>query len=187
MADELQAVLTAQLGEDRARKVYAAVLEAALHLREALVSVSALGASGLDEGRTPDPEDLLEARLRNAARAQGLRQDLLAGALSGRQLANELGIGVQAVDQARRAGKVVALRQGGSWRYPLWQLDPSAPDPLPPHLPELAQASGGLRLAVVRWLRESDEVLGETPLRTLRSRRWRDVVRRARQLFITAT
>ncbi len=36
-------MLTAQLGEMRARKVYAAVLEAALHLREALVSGKALG------------------------------------------------------------------------------------------------------------------------------------------------
>ncbi len=187
MADELQAVLTAQLGETRAHKVYAAVLEAALHLREALVSGKALGAPGLDEGRRPDPEALLEARLRNTARAQDLREDLLADALSGRELATKLGISVQAIDQARRADKLIALRQGGSWRYPFWQLDLSAPDPVPPHLAELAKASGGLRLAVVRWLRDPDEVLGQTPLEALRSNRWRHVVRRARQLFVTAT
>ncbi len=140
------------------------------------------GAPGLDEGSRPDPEALLEARLRNAARTQDLRGELLADALSGRQLAAKLGVSVQAVDQARRADKVIALRQGGSWRYPFWQLDLSAPDPVPPHLPELAKASGGLRLAVVQWLRERDDVLGETPLEALRSHRWQDVVRRARQL-----
>lgn len=144
MADELQEVLTSQLGERK-------------------------------------------ARLRNAARAQALRDRLLEGALGGRQLASQLGVSNQVVDQARRADKVVALRSGGSWRYPAWQFDFSAPDPLPPHLPEVAEAAGGFRLAVTRWLFESDEVLGESPLRTLRSGDWQRAIRRARQLFVTAT
>ena len=184
MADELQAVLTSQLGERQARLVYAAVLETALHLREALAS-AASAAPGIEAETSP--EELLQARLRNAARAQALRDRLLEGALGGSQLARQLGISNQAIDQARRADKVVALRSGGSWRYPVWQFDFSAPDPLPPHLSEVAEAAGGFRLAVARWLSAPDEVLGEPPLETLRTDRWQTVVQRARQLFITAT
>ncbi len=184
MADQLQAILTSQLGKELAREVYASVLDAALHLQETLAPADApdLGAAPEDE-----PARLLEARLRNAARARALRQRLLEGAISTRQLASQLGISVQAVDQARKAEKLIALRVGGSWRYPNWQLDFSAPDPLPSHLPELLAAAGGLRLAVVRWLSEPDEVLDQRPLDALRSDRWQAAVRRARQLFVTAT
>ncbi len=184
MTDRLQAVLASQLGKDYAREVYASVLDAALHLQEALAPGNAPGIGATSES---EPAELLEVRLRNAARARALRQRLLEGALSTRQLASQLGISVQAVDQARKAEKLIALRVGGSWRYPTWQLDFSAPDPLPGHLPELVAAAGGLRLAVVRWLSEPDEVLGESPLAALRSDRWQAAVRRARQIFVTAT
>lgn len=183
MADELQALLASQLGARQAREVYARVLDAALHLQESL----APGRPGVDSETAADPGELLEIRLRNAARGQVLRDRLLEGALTGRELAKRLGISVQAVDQARRSDKVVALRSGGSWYYPIWQFDFSAPDPLPPHLPELAKAAGGFRLAVLRWLSERDDVLKELPLDALRTDRWRDVIHRAQQLFITAT
>ncbi len=184
MADRLQAVLASQLGREYAREVYASVLDAALHLQESLAPANAPDLGGAPKS---EPAQFLEVRLRNAARARALRAQLLEGALGARQLASQLGISVQAVDQARKAEKLVALRVGGSWRYPPWQLDFSAPDPLPGHLPELVEAAGGLRLAVIRWLSDADEVLGECPLETLRSDRWQAAVRRARQLFITAT
>jgi hypothetical protein len=184
MSGQLQAVLTSQLGKEHAREVYASLLEAALHLQEALAP--AAGARDLGTEAGGDPAHLLEARLRNVARARALRDRLLEGGVGARQLADQLGISVQAVDQARKAEKLIALRVGGSWRYPLWQLDFSAPDPMPSRLPELAEAAGGLRLAVIRWLSEPDEVLKERPLDTLRSERWQVAVRRARQLFITA-
>ena len=185
MSGQLQAILISQLGKEHATKVYASLLEAALHLQEALAPV----AGGHDLGVEPDkdPGQLLEARLRNVARARALRDQLLEGGVGARQLADQLSISVQAVDQARKAEKLIALREGGSWRYPLWQFDFSAPDPFPNKLPDLAEAAGGLRLAVIRWLVEPDEVLGERPLDTLRSERWRTAVGRARQLFITAT
>ncbi len=185
MAGRLQAVLTSQLGSEYAREVYASVLDAALHLQEALAP--AADAPDLGATSNSEPAQLLEVRLRTAARARRLRERLLEGALGARQLASQLGISVQAVDQARKAEKLIALRVGGNWRYPLWQFDFSAPDPLPSHLSELLEAAGGLRLAVVRWLSEADEVLGERPLDTLRREHWQVAVRRARQLFITAT
>ena len=186
MADALQAVLISQLGAEQAKAVYSAVLDAALHLRESLATLRPEGL-GLDEDAEVSPDSLLQARLRNAARTQAVRGGLLRDALSGREVARALGVSVQAIDQARRADKLVALRAGGSWRYPVWQFDFSAPDPLVPHLPEVAKAAGGFRLAVLCWLAESDEVLGELPLAVLRSERWQQAIRRARQLFITAT
>jgi len=139
MADELQALLASQLGERQAREVYARVLDAALHLQE-LLTPAAPGWPGVDSEAASEPGEVLQARLRNAARAQVFRDRLLEGALTGRELAEKLGISVQAVDQARRADKIMALRSGDSWLYPIWQLDFSAPDPFPPHLPELAKA-----------------------------------------------
>ncbi len=186
MTNELQALLTSQLGERKAREIYASVLDAALHLQESL-SPAATDVPGLEAGAEADAAELLQTRLRNAARTEVLRDRLLAGALSGRELAEKLGVTSQAIDQARRADKVIALRSGGNWRYPLWQFDFSAPDPLPPHLAELAEAAGGLRLAVVRWLIEPDELFQEPPLDALRSDRWREVIHRSRHLFITAT
>lgn len=186
MLDPLQAALTSQLGEEQAREVYARLVDTALHLHESLSPV-ARDVPGIAEGSVPTSEELLDARLRNTARLVLLRKRILEGSLSGRELADHLGVSPQAVDQARQANKVIALRASGGWRYPVWQFDFSAPDPLPPHLAEVAAAVGEFRLALIRWLSEHDETLGSSPLDALRTDHWQQVVRRARQLFITAT
>jgi len=44
------------------------------------------------------------------------------GSLSGEEVAKALGISRQAVDKQRRRGHLLAVRAGGTWRYPAWQI-----------------------------------------------------------------
>lgn len=69
-----------------------------------------------------DLDPLVPALARNVEH----RQDLIAragGTMSAEDAGRMLGISRQAVDKRRRAGTLLAVREGSDWRYPLCQLD----------------------------------------------------------------
>ena len=86
----------------------------------------------------------------------------------------------QSLERFRRAGHVVALREGNQWRYPRWQFDPDAPGGI---VPGLRQVLGALRLSpagAAYWLSRRHPRLRAAPIRLLRSGRVDDVVAVAR-------
>lgn len=66
-------------------------------------------------------DPLIKARIR-AVRAQRQLLEEEGGTLSAEEAGAVLGIKRQAVDKARRQGRLLGLSVAGRWRYPAWQF-----------------------------------------------------------------
>ncbi|MGO7161951.1 helix-turn-helix domain-containing protein [Rhizobium johnstonii] len=69
-----------------------------------------------------DLDPLVPALARNVEHRQNL-VERAGGTMSAEDAGRILGISRQAVDKRRRAGTLLAVREGSDWRYPLCQLD----------------------------------------------------------------
>jgi hypothetical protein len=69
-----------------------------------------------------DLDPLVPALARNVEHRQNL-VERAGGTMSAEDAGRILGISRQAVDKRRRAGTLLAMREGSDWRYPLCQLD----------------------------------------------------------------
>ncbi|MBY5346869.1 helix-turn-helix domain-containing protein [Rhizobium leguminosarum] len=69
-----------------------------------------------------DLDPLVPALARNVEHRQNL-VERAGGTMSAEDTGRMLGISRQAVDKRRRAGTLLAVREGSDWRYPLCQLD----------------------------------------------------------------
>ena len=68
-----------------------------------------------------------------------------------------------------RAGTLLAIRDQGKRRYPLWQFDPDGPDGIVAGLPDVLAALPVADLIKARWLQRPQPLLeGDTPLQLLR-------------------
>ncbi|MBI4277116.1 MAG: helix-turn-helix domain-containing protein [Armatimonadetes bacterium] len=81
-------------------------------------------------------EPLLKARLRGVERKRELLE-AEGGTISAEEAGRLLAISRQAVDKARRAGRLLAVNVGRAWRYPVWQF---GEDGTLPGLPEVLRA-----------------------------------------------
>jgi len=104
------------------------------------------------------------------------RAELLAmagGALSAREAGAFLGISRQGVDRRRRAGGLLAFRQGGDWRYPRCQFDERAHEVVAGLTGVLAVFRDDGPWVTLDFLLSPDETLeGLSPLDSLRVRGW---------------
>jgi hypothetical protein len=101
------------------------------------------------------------------------RAELLAlagGALSAEEVGVFLGITRQGVDKRRRMGGLLALRQGGDWRYPRCQFDEAAHEVVA-GLPGVLQAlnDDGPWVALDFLLSPDETLEGKSPLASLRA------------------
>lgn len=87
---------------------------------------AALHPAILESARGSSP--LLPALLRGVKQRRVLLH-AEGGSFSGEEIAKALGISRQAVDKQRRQGRLLAVRDGATWRYPAWQI--ANGDPLP--------------------------------------------------------
>jgi hypothetical protein len=99
------------------------------------------------------------------------RDELLAQSVSVNTACQLAGRSRQQLEALRRSGRLLALKAGGRWRYPRWQLDPDSPTGI---LPGLSEVIKHLRLspaAAAFWLtRSRSELGGRTPLEMLQRR-----------------
>lgn len=124
-----------------------------------------------------------------AAKARGgqMRRELLesdGGTLSAEEVGRLLGLTRQAVDKRRKAGRLLAVEEGGSWRYPAWQVHDGA---ILPHLEAVLDGFGPAS-AIERvqfFVRGVDALGGKRPLDLLRrGQRVKDVLRLA-ELYLS--
>lgn len=123
-----------------------------------------------------------------AARARGgqMRRELLesdGGTLSAEELGRLLGITRQAVDKRRKLGRLLAVEEGSTWRYPAWQVHDGA---TLPHLEEVLarMAVPSPLMRVQFFVRGVDALGGRRPLDLLRrGQRVKDVLRVAELAF----
>lgn len=110
------------------------------------------------------------------------RAAILRDSVAAAEVGRRTGRSRQAIEKQRRAGRLVALRVGRQWRYPLWQFDPDAPGGT---LAGLAEVLGRLHLSsagAALWLTSPQPGLeGLSPVRLLQRRETARVIRLAEQ------
>ena len=101
------------------------------------------------------------------------------GTLTADEVGKLHGITRQAVDKRRRTKSLLALRQGGDWRYPRCQFDGPMHEVVA-GLPKLLQVFPETDpWATLDFLLAADETLGgKTPLETLQEEGWTDSLER---------
>jgi len=87
----------------------------------------------------------------------------------------------QSLERLRRAGRVLALREGNQWRYPRWQFDLDAAGGVVPGLDRVLAEVRLSGAGAAYWLSRRHERLQAPPIRLLRSGRVDAVVQAARE------
>lgn len=131
----------------------------------------------------PEPAD--PAVVAAYARGRAAREELLnaeGGVASADEIAKLLGgISRPAVDKARKAGRLLALRERGDWLYPRWQVHRGAIlEGLPSVLAELEAGEHDTWAKMIFFLETDTERDGESPLEALRAGRQEVALRAAR-------
>jgi hypothetical protein len=143
------------------------------------------GVSVLTGEALPARADIAAAHLRNVQRAFLQRRQMLAETITVKEAADLLGIGRQSLHDRLKTASLLAVKDRGQWRFPLWQFDPEGPDGILDGLRETLRALRGpiSDVGKVRWfLTPKDALDGDTPLSALRAGNADDVVKAAQAL-----
>jgi hypothetical protein len=143
------------------------------------------GVSVLTGEALPPRADVAAAHLRNVQRAFLQRRRLLVETITVKEASELLGIGRQSLHDRLKTASLLAVKDRGQWRLPLWQFDPEGPDGILDGLPDTLRALQGpiSELGKVRWfLTPKDTLDGDTPLSAMRAGKATDVVRTAQAL-----
>jgi hypothetical protein len=159
---------------DLSRRLQYAAEDDAVTIEAAVVAAAAVATrrrpTALPSAvRTHPPERVAAARARTLEAFLEARNALLAESLSTVEVARRLGVSAAAVTKRRVAGRLVAFRHRGDWRYPAWQLADGA---VVPGVAEawrvMPHAADDLR--AVRWFVLPSRHLGDrSPLDVLRA------------------
>ncbi len=135
-----------------------------------------------------DVDDPIDAKGEAAAclwsdlESRANRNRLLRDCVSAEEAGRLTGRSRQAVEKQRRAGRMVALRQGRQWRYPVWQFDADGRNGLVPGLSEVLDQLHLSPAGAALWLTTpKPELDGTAPIQVLTNRETRRVVDLARQ------
>lgn len=129
-------------------------------------------------GRLVTKDPLLHAKLRGVE-AQRRLLEIEGGTLSADEAGALMSVSRQAVDKARRAGRLLALPLGRRHRYPAWQFgDQKTIDGLREVLAALPEASPWTKVAF--FLSRNTRLDDKRPVDLLRKGKLEDVLRAAR-------
>jgi hypothetical protein len=141
----------------------------ALHVRLDIPAPNDPIIATLEPGWSCTPEQAAEIRLATLTRQFTQRRRLLQNTISSTQVARLLGTTRQTPIDRLRQGTLLALRDGGSWRYPLWQFDPAGPDGVVDGLIDVLRELEPNPFAQAAWLLEpQDQLGGDAPITALR-------------------
>lgn len=152
--------------------------------------------AALEQFRTPlgedplaavdDPLEPMEAAQEVAlseVAARGERLRLLAQCVRAERAGQLTGRSRQAVERQRRDGRVLAIREGRQWRYPVWQFDKDGPGGLLPGLPKVLEHLRLSPSAAAFWFTTPRADLEDLPpIELLRRRNSERVIELAEQL-----
>lgn len=127
-----------------------------------------LGRAELAGPAVSDIDPLVPAIARGVEHRQALRA-AAGGLLSAAEVGALLTISRQAVDKRRRAGGLLAVREGSDWKYPVCQFDQRAGSVLPGIAEVVAGLQGQGPWMVLDFLLAGDDALGgRSPVAALR-------------------
>ncbi len=174
---ELIRLNTAEVGIERRRAM-------AEGLREAIRQyLSRPPADPLADVDAPiDPGETVAATVWADLEARTHRLRLLRDCVSAEEAGRLTGRSRQAIESQRRAGRLVALRVGRRWRYPVWQLEADASGGVVPGLAEVLEQLRMSPAGAALWLtRPAPELDGRAPIQLLRNHDGDRVVDLAKQ------
>lgn len=132
-------------------------------------------------GKTYSPEERKELALVNLINSFSQRAKLLQDTISTSQVAELLSSRSRQTPLDRLKNKILlAVKDSGQWKYPLWQFDPEEENGVVQGLPETIQSLDVSNLAKVSWLtRPNPRFDNHTPLEMLKKGEIKQVVNEA--------
>jgi hypothetical protein len=105
------------------------------------------------------------------------RQNLLKDSLTAPKVAELLGTSRQTPHDRLKNGSLVAIRDNGTLKFPIWQFDPEGPDGVFDGLPEVLKTLKMPIYSKISWLTRANLHLGGlTPIEALRRRQKAEVI-----------
>lgn len=128
-------------------------------------------ASEIKQWLGPAPQDSARLEFEALQARFARRRDLLQHCIGTNEVARLLAVRNRQTPLDRlKARTLLAIREQGQWRFPLWQFDPDGPDGVIAGLPEVLAALPVADLIKAQWLqRPQPQLDGQTPLRALRA------------------
>ena len=121
-------------------------------------------------GKTYTTQEKKDLELVNLMNSFSLRSKLLKDTISTTQVAKLLGCSSRQTPLDRvKNQSLLAVKDNGQWKYPLWQFDAEGTDGVFEGLPETIKALQVSNLAKISWLTSPNSVFdGRTPLEMLK-------------------
>ncbi len=109
------------------------------------------------------------------------RRELLLNSLTTPELAARLSCTTQTLLNWVEKGKVLAIKEKGVWRFPLWQFDPREDEHVLKGLPEVLKTLEGSTISKLSWFLTPKRALAElTPVQALQKGMLTEVLGEAR-------
>jgi hypothetical protein len=123
----------------------------------------------------------LELELANLERYYQRRRELLEGSITSSKVVELLGCQNRATVRDRRlANTLLGIKDGGVYKYPLWQFDPEGDDGVIDGLPEVLSALDVSDFIKLNWFNKPHLAFsGQTPIEILKQGKVKTLVREA--------
>lgn len=137
-------------------------------------------------GKSYSPEEKKEIALSNLLNSFSIRNKLLENSISGAEAAKLLNCSSRQTPLDRVNNQtLLAVKDNGKWKYPLWQFDVNGSDRVIEGLPSVIAALKVSNLAKVSWLTRTNDVFeGKTPIVMLKNQELERVLAEARGVGI---
>lgn len=138
-------------------------------------------------GKSYTLEESKEIKLSNLINSFAMRNELLKDSISGIEVAKLLNCNSRQTPLDRvKSQSLVAVKDNGKWKYPLWQFDVNGADRVIDGLPSVIAALEVSNLAKVSWLTRPNPVFeGKTPVEMLKNQELERVLTEAKGVGIS--
>lgn len=111
------------------------------------------------------------------------RKELLQSSLTASEVANLLGTTRQTPHDRFNKKSLLAVKDNGVWKFPLWQFDPAGADGVIEGLPEVLKVLEGSEFTKLNWLTSPSPYLNNlTPVEALKQGQKNKVIKEAKVL-----
>ncbi len=119
-------------------------------------------------GQTYSKQEAARLEITSLIRYFDRRKELLQSSLTANEVASLLGTTTENVLERIHNNSLLAVKDNGVWKFPLWQFDPSGADGVMESLPEVLNALEGSAFTKLNWLNAPNPYLNKlTPVEAL--------------------
>lgn len=120
-------------------------------------------------GKQYSQQEAVELEITSLVRYFQRRKELLQNSLTASEVAELLGTTRQTPHDRINKKSLLAVKDNGVWKFPLWQFDPSGADGVIEGLPEVLKALVGSEFTKLNWLTSPNHYLENlTPVEALK-------------------